>query len=104
MASNDKQDDIQAMEEKPENDFTVYPVPAAGSVTLEYYLTQDTDVKIKLVDVIGREHKKPVNGHYTKGMHKTTFDVSGLAPSLYYFILETGYSKVSKAVPVISPK
>lgn len=62
-----------------------YPNPFNPSTTIEYSLSKQSDVLIKLYDVLGQEVKTLVDDKKGIGSYKIEFDGSGLSSGTYFY-------------------
>lgn len=76
--------------------FQNYPNPFNSQTSISYTLPEDSNVKLRLFDSIGREVGELVNQTQEKGLHTVSFDGSKFASGVYFFQLETGSTIVSK--------
>jgi len=92
--------------EKSENDvpnsFLIvenFPNPFNNETTIYYQISNDTHVKIKIFDSLGRELETLVDKEVTSGKHQTTFRAGKYASGIYLCVLysENGYA-ISKLV------
>jgi len=80
-----------------ENLFTVYPNPASDFATIEFSLSNSSDVEISLLDLQGRKIKTispdPSGGKFdpeeSAGIHQFQFDCGDLPAGLYLLQLKT---------------
>ena len=81
--------------------FSSYPNPFVSNTTLNYYLPTDSDVKVVVTDVLGKEVAVLYNGSQSKGMHNLAFDASALLKGVYLYTItagsHTGTGKLIKA-------
>ena len=66
-----------------------YPNPFNPSTAIEYALPQAAEVRLSVVDLMGREVVVLVNGTKQAGNHEVQFDASGLPSGMYLYRLET---------------
>lgn len=71
-----------------------YPNPFNPSTTISYQIPEESNVILKVYDIIGRELKTLVNEVKDAGIYKTNFNASNLASGIYFYRLEAK-SKVS---------
>lgn len=67
---------------------TAYPVPAKGSVNLQYELTTTGTIKAQLYNIHGSMITSAIWENMSAGAHTHTTDISGLAPGIYYYQLQ----------------
>ena len=81
-------DDAPLATTDPEASFgAVFPNPTAGSVTLPFTLAADADVRISVVDALGREVLVATDARQA-GAQRATLNTSGLAPGVYVVRLD----------------
>ena len=68
----------------------VSPNPFQGQTTLRYAVSEATDVRLAVYDVLGREVAVLVEGRMEAGSHAATFDARGLAAGVYVYRLTAG--------------
>lgn len=74
-----------------------YPNPFNPTTTIKYDLPLDTEVSLRLYDVLGREVKTIVDGLIPAGFHQVTVDGSNLASGVYLYRIDAGpYTQVKK--------
>ena len=66
----------------------VYPNPFRSAVTIDFELIIPGFVQLSIYDLLGREVAKLAGGTRNTGNHRTTFDGSGLAPGIYFVVVE----------------
>ena len=64
-----------------------YPNPVASAAVIPYALEKAGEVRIAVVDVLGRELRQLHAGHADAGTHHTRFDATGLPSGLYTVVL-----------------
>jgi len=76
-----------------------YPNPFNPKTSIEVDILEDNDVEITVYNLEGSEIAKLFKGHLTKGVHKFTFDATGLPSGIYlYKILTSSYSQTKKMI------
>lgn len=66
-----------------------YPNPFNPSTTIKYYLPKDSNVKLKVYDILGREVANLVNDRIKAGEHTVNFNASNLASGIYIYRLSS---------------
>ena len=81
-------------------DLRGYPNPFSQSTTIEYTLTEATEVVLTVTDVTGREIKKLVNGASQQpGVHQVIFNAENIPDGVYLYTLDAqGTRKTAKLI------
>ena len=82
--------DLEVLDGYP-NEFSIsqnYPNPFNPTTTIEFAVPFNTEVSIKLYDVLGKEVGDLVKGNYNQGHYKVNFDGTGLTSGIYFYRLE----------------
>jgi hypothetical protein len=76
-----------------------YPNPFNPNTTINYHLPTQSNVTLKVYDVLGREVATLVNGVEEPGYKLVTLDASRLSSGVYYYRLQAGnYVETKKLV------
>ncbi|MBD3288847.1 T9SS type A sorting domain-containing protein [candidate division KSB1 bacterium] len=67
-----------------------YPNPFNPSTTIRFSLPESQHVKLRILDLIGREVTTLVDSEMSGGVHRVTFDAGNLSSGLYLVRLEAG--------------
>jgi hypothetical protein len=67
-----------------------YPNPFNPTTEIEFELSRNGLVSLKVYDLLGREVAEFFNGMQTAGRHRVTFDGTGLASGVYLYRLVAG--------------
>ncbi|MBT8402127.1 MAG: T9SS type A sorting domain-containing protein, partial [Rhodothermia bacterium] len=67
-----------------------YPNPFNPTTTIKYDVPAQSDVRIVLYDVLGREVRRLVNGNQKAGRYEIVFDASLLASGTYFYRMQAG--------------
>lgn len=67
-----------------------YPNPFNPSTTISYSLPGPSEVRLSVIDILGREVAVPVYGHQQAGVHRVTFEAGKLSSGMYFYRLEAG--------------
>jgi hypothetical protein len=65
-----------------------YPNPFNPTTTIRYELPTESDVSLKIYDMLGREVAVLVSGRQATGSHEVNFDASHLSSGIYLYKLE----------------
>jgi hypothetical protein len=76
-----------------------YPNPFNPSTTIRYQLPVNTNVTLRVYDVLGREIATLARGHQQAGEHSVNFEGSSLSSGIYFYRLEgVSFRQVRKMV------
>ena len=78
-----------------------YPNPFNPSTQITYELPQQTDVRLTVYDMVGRQVATLVNETVQAGVHNVNFDASSLSSGVYIYRLQAGSSTLSRKLTVI---
>jgi hypothetical protein len=67
-----------------------FPNPFNPATTIHYTLEANSQVKISIFDVLGREAAVPVNEFKQAGSYELSFNASGLSSGIYYYRINAG--------------
>jgi len=67
-----------------------YPNPFNPVTTIQYSLTQRSNVTLKVYDVLGKEIAVLVNEEKDRGVYNVNFDATGLASGMYMYRIQAG--------------
>jgi hypothetical protein len=74
-----------------------YPNPFNPVTTINYYLENESQVSLKIFDIMGREVAELVNLRQPIGTYSVNFDASNLASGIYFYKLSAGeFTSVKK--------
>ncbi len=74
----------------------LYPNPSNGNFTVEYSLTGNSDVSVKIFDVQGKMVREINESEKAAGAHLDRYDVSNLPEGLYFVKIKAGQYSASK--------
>ncbi len=92
---------LRIVEEEPESPPPVatfnlggnFPNPFSNTTTIPFALPVETDIRITLYDVLGREVRNVVQGRYPAGRHSVSIQATAIPSGLYVYRMEAkGYS------------
>jgi subtilisin-like proprotein convertase family protein len=67
-----------------------YPNPFNPATTIKFDLAKNSDVKIRIYDILGREVRTLVNEFKPAGTYELKFDASSIASGTYFYKIEAG--------------
>jgi hypothetical protein len=76
------------------------PNPIASSASMPYALPEAADVRIEVLDLLGRRVATVLDGRVEAGVHSSRFDASGLAAGVYVVRMQAGDFAASRRVVV----
>ncbi len=78
-----------------------FPNPFAGSATVRFDLPERADVRLELVDLLGRPVLTLAEGPREAGTHRARVEAGGLASGVYLVVIEAGPRRAVERVTVI---
>lgn len=78
-----------------------YPNPFNPTTQITYYLPYNTNVRIKIYDITGRELFTAVNEYQQSGIKTISIDCSNLTSGIYYYQLQAGNYKETKKMVLV---
>ena len=76
--------------------FGVYPNPFNRTITVQYYLFNDTPVSIKIINTTGQIVYQDEVQSASKGLNYMKLTASGLASGSYQLVVSTDHERISK--------
>jgi len=78
-----------------------YPNPFNPETIISFNLPKRSEIRLSLIDTLGKVVKEVAKGKYNTGEHKITLNISDLASGVYFYKLEAGdFVSVKKLVLV----
>jgi photosystem II stability/assembly factor-like uncharacterized protein len=68
--------------------FQNYPNPFNPSTSIKFSIPVDSNVKLKLFNLLGQEVAELLNSEISAGIHQVDFNASGLSSGTYFYVLE----------------
>ncbi|TVR14956.1 MAG: T9SS C-terminal target domain-containing protein, partial [Balneolaceae bacterium] len=78
-----------------------YPNPFNPATQIRYELPQQSDVRLDVFDMTGRQVATLVEGQVAAGTHTVTFDATNLSSGVYIYRLQAGSVVISKKLTLI---
>lgn len=66
------------------NDINIYPNPVSRNAHVEFTISDDTQMIISVIDVLGKNVNNIFEGSLKRGQHKIQLDAFGLAEGIYF--------------------
>ncbi|MBN2213838.1 MAG: T9SS type A sorting domain-containing protein [Bacteroidales bacterium] len=79
----------------------LYPNPASTYIDFTYSISENSDVKLSLINILGHEVAIITNESRIKGTYTESFDCSNLADGIYYGVLKTNNTSITKKFIVL---
>ena len=73
-----------------------YPNPFNPATQITYYIPVESQVKLKVFNVLGNEVATLVDEEKPAGEYSLKFNASGLSSGVYIYRLQTNYSTITK--------
>ncbi|NUO19810.1 T9SS type A sorting domain-containing protein [bacterium] len=67
-----------------------YPNPFNPTTAISFDVPEASDVTLTVVNALGIEVAKLVNGRVEAGSHTVQFDASGLPTGIYFYVMKAG--------------
>ena len=78
-----------------------YPNPFNPATVIDYSISQPSEVKIVVYDILGREVKTLVNEFKQTGNYKVSFDASNISSGIYFYQLMTDKFVATKKMVLV---
>jgi hypothetical protein len=78
-----------------------YPNPFTRSTTIAYALPAAADVRLEVLDVLGRRVRTLVESEQAAGRHRHSFEAAGLSSGVYVYRLRTGDRTATRMMQVV---
>lgn len=70
--------------------FPNYPNPFNGMTTIRYQIPKESDVKITIYNILGKEIKTIVEENQNRGNYNVLFDATNLSSGIYFYTMKAG--------------
>ena len=78
-----------------------HPNPFNPTTGIQFSLTQDSDIRLIVFDMLGREIRVLAKGRHNAGTYTATFDATNLPTGAYLYQLETGTQRLTGTMLLI---
>jgi hypothetical protein len=78
-----------------------YPNPFARATSIPYVIAREGHARITIVDPLGREVARLVDGRVDVGEHSVAFDAVSLAPGVYHAVMEGEGYRMARQITVV---
>jgi uncharacterized surface protein with fasciclin (FAS1) repeats len=83
------------------SNFSVYPNPAATSVTIEYTLKTQAEVSVEIYNILGSEVRTVSEGIMPNGVNRHDIDVSEFESGLYFIVIKADNDQITKSLNIV---
>ena len=86
------------------SDFTLYqnhPNPFNPSTVIRFSLPENSDVSLKVFDMLGREVSTIVSSPLSAGIHEFSFEGDNIAGGVYFYTLQAGDFRQTKKMLLV---
>lgn len=77
---------------------SAYPNPFIDKVSVQFNLTENSNVSVKLIDELGREIKYVNLGNITKGLHNEVLNFDNIAKGNYRMLIYANDNFIEKGL------
>ena len=92
---------VKATGEEGDIHLSVYPNPFTDNLTIEFELSDEDNISVKLVDIMGNRIREISNSFRTKGRHNIRVNASDLPAGIYFVMLQgSGYKAERKIIKI----
>ncbi|MDA3862092.1 MAG: T9SS type A sorting domain-containing protein, partial [Melioribacteraceae bacterium] len=78
-----------------------YPNPFNPTTTIEFTISKNENVSLVIYNLLGQKVSELLNGNYTSGSYKITFDASQLSSGIYIYELRTASNVIAKKMELL---
>jgi len=78
------------------NTLSFYPNPATTNVNFTYSLSENCDVELTLINILGSEVATLINDSKLQGIYTESFDCSNLVDGVYYGVLKANNTIITR--------
>lgn len=97
-----KQSPVKIENEKLLTDVSIYPNPITDKINVTYIVKRNTNVSIKIMDVLGNEVLTLMAQRVEAGEQKNTFQLSNRLSSGFYFVrMIVGTESIIKRISIL---
>lgn len=86
---------------KEVTEMNIYPNPVSTQATVEYYLSEATEVEITVTDLVGKEVSALLSAHQGPGLHQVQLNADKLSSGIYFCTLSCINGKRAIKVNVV---
>ncbi len=79
----------------------IIPNPVQDILTINFSLSSESDVRITLIDVSGKEVSVIQEGRFASNLHSIRFDVSNIATGTYTVLINTNHGSKTQTINIV---
>lgn len=91
---------VSTDEIKPYTDMNIYPNPASDKLNIDFYLPQQNNVTVRLVDLVGKTMLKQQVGQLNAGPRSIKLNTSEFTPGIYLLEIKIGNDISTKKISI----
>lgn len=81
-------------------DTKIYPNPAINDVNVQFEITDQSEVRIRMYDLMGKEVASDFTGTLPAGIHQTTLGLQGLRNGTYFVVIEDNQTRTTSKLQI----
>ncbi len=104
LSKGSSENSIAAELSEGKNEFTLfdnYPNPFNPTTQISFSISEKSQIKLKVFDVLGREITLLADGVFEAGKYEFSFDASNLPSGVYFYNLTTASGSISKKMLLV---
>lgn len=79
----------------------IAPNPARGAAPVRFAMPRGGDVRVSVLDVMGREVRVLADGAFAAGRHSVTLESATLPPGLFFVRVQSGGASLTRRVAIV---
>jgi len=81
-------------------DTKIYPNPAINDVNVQFEISDQSEVRIRMYDLMGKEVASDFTGMLPAGIHQTTLGLQGLRNGTYFVVIEDNQTRTTSKLQI----
>ena len=82
------------------DNITIYPNPVTRTANIEFALSKESNMKVTVLDMLGKSVMNLYEGVMNTGQHKIQLDASNLAQGIYFVKLQSNNEIITKKIMI----
>jgi hypothetical protein len=79
----------------------IYPNPFNSQANIEYALEKESDIRIEILDLLGRVIDTPIDGRYAAGSYSAIWNASGRSSGVYFCRMTSISGVINKRIVLL---